>query len=276
MANAPGDLRAPHVVGAQAARALRLELDLGFAPVSGPHLWEVIADRGIDLAFHKFGRQAGDGLYLWDGTRGLMVLNTSGRKALRLRFTAAHELGHHELHRHTVPSVLISDMVVREPNADVPDAIEREAGAFAAEFLAPVEGLRRELRGRDSAEFTPIDVVRLMRTYGLSYESLLWRLQNAAILNPRDRVRLEDEGRGRVRHLEAALGFKEDEQFGPPAPQFLPEQFRLNVLRLHNEGALKTARVAELLRIKESEASQLASEVAQVGPPTDAIDDLLR
>lgn len=257
------ELRAPHIIGEQAARALRLELELGFAPIAD--LWSLIRDRGVDLAFHGFGSDGGDGLYFWNGERGLIVLNTSGRKPLRLRFTAAHELGHHEMHRHTVAKVLLTDQEIR---SDSSDTSEREANAFAAELLAPRAALLRDIEGRDEDSLEPVDVVKLMRRYGVSYESLLYRLMNVGAISSRSRQRLETAGKGQVRNLERALGFDEEAAFGHHG-QSLPEEFVLNVVHLYHEGAIDDERLAELLRKSRASAVELAREVQ----PTAAVND---
>jgi Zn-dependent peptidase ImmA (M78 family) len=274
LADPSADLREPHRIGEQAARALRLELDLAYAPIGGPHLWELIRERGVDLAFHNFGSQGGDGLYLWDGSRGLIALNTSNRKPLRVRFTASHELGHHEMHRYTLENVLLSDKDVMKGSSD---SIESEANAFAAEFLMPEEALRREFAARDPETLEPLDVVRVMRTYGLSYEATLYRLQNSRVITSRRRQELEEAGRGRVIQLEAALGFDERAQFGAPST-LLPEEFVLNAIRLFQSGGIDDDRLTEFLRTKKSDALKLVGEVqplAENGPALAEIDALL-
>lgn len=265
------EFRYPRVAGEQAARALRLEVELGFAPISGSHLWTLIGNRGADLAFHKFGPNAGDGLYLWNGERGLIVLNLSGRKATRLRFTAAHELGHHEMHRHTLSSLILSDANILQADTDV----EKEANAFAAELLAPEAAIRRELEGKRPDEINALEVVRLMRTFGISYEAMLWRLFNSRAVTMADKERLEEEGHGRVQQLERALGFEEQEVFGPPS-EALPEEYVLNTLHIYRDGAIDEPRLARLLRRDEASALRLAEEF-DPGEQTDTaeIDELL-
>lgn len=69
------------------------------------------------------------------GSPPLFVLN-EGMSADRERFTLAHEAAHITMH----------DMPVK------PDDAEREADAFAAEFLMPASEIRHELRGLDMAK----------------------------------------------------------------------------------------------------------------------------
>ncbi len=132
----------PHwLPGKRAAQALRLELNLGFAPVN---VWDVIRDRGVKLARHEFGEGRGDGFYLWHGGRALITINSSER-ASKQRFTAAHELGHHELHRFEADELAIADKNVSNTGGDPREVV---ANAFAGYMLAPDEALRQDLAGR--------------------------------------------------------------------------------------------------------------------------------
>jgi Zn-dependent peptidase ImmA (M78 family) len=72
------------------------------------------------------------------------------------RFTAAHELGHLMLHGDTAPG---------------DHQQEREANAFAAEFLTPRASINHLLPPR--TDFTAL--IRLQRIWGVSVKSLLYR-----------------------------------------------------------------------------------------------------
>lgn len=75
------------------------------------------------------------------GTPPLFVLN-EGMPADRERFTLAHEAAH----------VIMHDMPAK------PEDAEREADAFAAEFLMPANEIRRELRNLDLARAAQMKV----------------------------------------------------------------------------------------------------------------------
>jgi hypothetical protein len=64
------------------------------------------------------------------------------------RFTAAHEIGHFLLHPH---AVMHRDRPVSSPASNRP-ALEREADAFAAFFLAPAKLVRDEFNARFGQE----------------------------------------------------------------------------------------------------------------------------
>src|SRR6185312_1143367 len=117
----------PWQIGERGARALRSELGLGDAPID---IRDVIRRRGVTLAINTFPSEWGDGRYIMKGARCLILLNASLGSAARARFTAAHELGHHELHRDNQDVVVFVDTDIHSPAARKPPH-EREADAFA-------------------------------------------------------------------------------------------------------------------------------------------------
>lgn len=271
----PEEFLEPHVRGARAAHAVRFELGLDTAPIAD--LWDVIEKRGVDLAFHDFGARGGDGVYLWNGERGLIVINAAkGKVPLRQRFTAAHELGHHEMHRRPNEELLAADKNVDDEESD----LEREANAFAANLLAPDRSLRQELVGREPDTIDAIDVVRLMRLYGLSYVAMLNRLVHAGCLRVRDRERLQTVGKeqGAIPRLARAVGFDFEAAF-PPGPP-LPEEYVLKVIDLYRGAVISNRRTAELLRMPAKQAQTLARELAaaqvEINEADPGLDALLR
>lgn len=97
------------------------------AEVSGRNLTEIVRACG-----------SGDGSTTYDPilNRYLVVINYDGRSRARVRWTAAHELGHilagHFLELGT-DAVRVSDLPCMEDEADY----------FAASFLAPIAAIRR-------------------------------------------------------------------------------------------------------------------------------------
>lgn len=84
--------------------------------------------------------------------------------ALRTRFTAAHELGHLLLHTDVIPGDI---------------SHERQADAFAAEFLMPADEIVGELPTRvDLPAF-----LRLQQRWGVSVSALLYRCRELGTLS---------------------------------------------------------------------------------------------
>jgi Zn-dependent peptidase ImmA (M78 family) len=240
----------PWVQGERAARSLRHELGMGFAPAD---IWEVVRRRGVYVALHDFGSGDGDGLYLWRGGEakgvGLIVVNSAKRPA-RQRFTAAHELGHHEMHRFEAADVLIADEDVIEADGDDREAA---ANAFAAYLLAPTEDLK-EVVSTLGAPVTPAVIVGLMRRYGMSYQALAYRLRNTGLIDQKSLDGLLTEGEGRIDVLMKSQGFGEKEGF--PAPPPLPDQLSWGAMELFKARVITEARLAELLHTTVDQAAE--------------------
>jgi Zn-dependent peptidase ImmA (M78 family) len=241
------------LVGQRAAQALRFEEDFGFAPVN---IWDVIRRRGVKVARHEFGQGNGDGLYIWSerDQRGLVVVNASER-ASRQRFTAAHELGHHELHRFEGKDVEIADKNIFDTKSD---PAEIAANAFAAYLLAPSEALQRELNDKKAKDVSAEDVVRLMRQFGLSYEATVYRLNNAGVVNAPTRQRLIEEGEGHVEMLVEQAGFDEETLF--PVGEDVAVQTYEGALRLYRNAVISAERLALILGTSREDAISAAEE----------------
>jgi Zn-dependent peptidase ImmA (M78 family) len=104
----------------------------------------------------------------------LIFLN-GDQPAVRLRFTLAHELGHHWMkHGRMVDSV--------QSLNDWGDPKEVEANAFAAEFLVPKEAVRRFIDEHEEGKVSLDLVVRLAWRFGISAKAALIRLHTADVL----------------------------------------------------------------------------------------------
>jgi Zn-dependent peptidase ImmA (M78 family) len=228
---------------------LRFELGLALAPISD--LWDVVQLRNVDLAFHSFGARGGDALYLWDGQHGLIVANSSKKNnPLRVRFSVAHELGHHEMHRSPNTRFLVADKNIDDEGDD----LEREANAFAAVLLAPDRALQQDVESSGAIDI--VGVVKMMRRYGLSYAALLNRLYDSQCITGAQRTSLK-ASQDRVNEVMRGLGFDPRKTFPVPTEQ-VPPEFVSDVLALHGRGTIGAERVAELLRVSETRAREVA------------------
>jgi Zn-dependent peptidase ImmA (M78 family) len=258
------------VRGVQAAQALRLREQLGFGPVD---IWKLLERLGVSVGLRAFGDKAGDGLYLWEADEPFIVVNTS-KRASRQRFTAAHELGHHEMHRFAADRVLFADEDILQSNATP----EVEANAFAAYLLAPDEGITHALGGRHGGEVMPDVVVELMRTFGLSYEATTWRLVNAGIVSLAERGKLAETPMVEERLRRA--GVDDEESLFPPVSR-LPLRHIDDALRLYEDHVVTSDRLAELLDVTPQDALELAEArgivpASEVPFDEDAVDALLK
>lgn len=152
----PGDPRV-------AARDLRAAWGLPAGPV--PHVVRLLESKGVVVAFLGFfdsGRV--DAFSTVAGGRPIVVLAADKGGSLRARFTAAHELAHLVLHADVIPG-------------DVRH--ERQADAFAAEFLMPAAEIVGELPTRVDLRA----LLGLQQRWGVSVAALLYRCRELGTMS---------------------------------------------------------------------------------------------
>jgi Zn-dependent peptidase ImmA (M78 family) len=168
-------------IGAKRARETRAELGVGSdAPIEC--LLSTVEDRlGVPVAL----------VTLPDGIAGCcwrqgadVVLWVNGLQApVRQRFTLAHELGHLRCGHDGTMAV---DTVETLAGGST-DAREVQANAFAAELLAPADGVRAMLDGEPTLD----DVVLVAARFGISTIAALYRLNTLGLAPRYERLRGE-------------------------------------------------------------------------------------
>lgn len=165
---AGGEVQPGHYAGDPVAAAveLRLQWALGDGPI--PHLVRTMERHGLIITLVPFAGVATKTVDAFSTShlpRPVVVLTPDrADDVYRHRFTAAHELGHLMLHGDTAPG----------------DAVqEREADAFAAEFLTPRAAIVPQLPARIDFH----DLERLGRSWGVAVESLVYRCHEVGTIS---------------------------------------------------------------------------------------------
>lgn len=227
------DLRRTWVDPVAAARALRRHWQLGDGPVR--HLVRRIESNGIVVVTppHGVGSETVDAFSTSQLSRPIIVLTPNrADDVYRHRFTGAHELGHLVMH-----GTATGDPVQ-----------EREADAFAAEFLTPRDNIVSHLPSRVDLR----RLVELARVWGISVHSLLYRCREIGLLSDTAASR----GYQRLRALQDQPGFKAQPIAGFPTeqPSLLRQAFEvasqeaeLSLPALSAELGWSTQRCAALL-----------------------------
>lgn len=150
---------------ADAARMTRTQWQMPAGPVRSIVRW--IEAAGSVVLMADLGNQRVDGLSQWTADHPVIIVN-SANPTDRVRWTLAHEIGHLVLHRE-----------------DATDELEREADAFAAEFLMPELLIRPEL-----SNLTLGKAVDLKRQWGVSLAALIQRAHQLGVLSDSRRASL--------------------------------------------------------------------------------------
>ncbi|MDF4250252.1 XRE family transcriptional regulator [Streptomyces sp. WMMB303] len=222
---------------ARAARELRRHWGLGDGPVT--HLVRRMESHGIVSVMPPSADPSAASVDAFStrAARPLVILTANRADDIyRHRFTAAHELGHLVLHG----------------DATGDSRQEKEADAFAAEFLTPRDSILPLLPKR-------MDLARLAelsRTWGVSTHSLVYRCRELGLISDATASRTYQ----RLRALTGQLGFTPESVSNYPAetPTLLRQAFELateeaglSVARLAHELAWTPERVRELLGVHE-------------------------
>ena len=200
----------------------------------------------------SLGEQASEGASITDAEFPFILVNAD-RPRPRALFTLAHELGH-LLHRDGPTFNVDVDLRARTDG-------ERLANAFAAAFLMPQPEIEQIL---DDHGRTAASLAQMLTEFGVSYESLIYRLHNLRIINAhgRDRLRaagwagmldLLDDGEER-RALLVARGSRPERR--PPA--LLATRCLSGVL----DGAIGAAPLAGLLGVPTDEMIGMIDSIA--------------
>lgn len=169
--------------GLAVARTLRQELGLrDDQPV--PCMLKIAEQRlALEVVLAPL-RSAVSGFYFPE-PRPLIVVN-AGHPVVRQRFTLAHEIAHHAMGHGAAPRIIEAPgSGAADPTTVVAshytavrstDPIEKAANTFAAELIAPIDGVKALIAGW--ADQDPLDqVVRVSSHYGLSAFSTVFKFK---------------------------------------------------------------------------------------------------
>lgn len=242
------------------ANSERNRLGLGDGPIGD--LWGILeTDVGLRIFAMPMRSSRIAGMFLFTEEYGGCIAVNANHPEERRRWTVAHEYAHFLTERHK-PDISVLSAYRRVPES------ERMADAFARFFLMPEAGLVRRvlaMRRAKDKEITTADVLALAHLYKVSFQAMIWRLEE---------LRLAREGTWEKLR---ALGFKPAEarklvSLPPLEPErsLLPRRYELLAAQafeqaLLSEGELArrldTDRVGALLRVRQlTEAPQQSDD----------------
>jgi Zn-dependent peptidase ImmA (M78 family)/transcriptional regulator with XRE-family HTH domain len=215
------------------AKLTRRNLGLAKGPIK--NLTKLVEDNGIFIIFYNFDTKALDGFTMQNSKDLLPIIFLNLQfPGERIRFTEAHELGHHIMHQ-----------VIQNP-----ENIEDEANQFAAEFLMPADDI--------------IDDLRYIGTYKLNMEKMLslkmkWKVSMNALLKRAIDLNVITENQNRYFWMQMSKsGYRTSEPYPLPLEQpsllkELIETYKTDLGYSYNE-------LAELLQISKNNFLKLFEE----------------
>jgi Zn-dependent peptidase ImmA (M78 family)/DNA-binding XRE family transcriptional regulator len=241
--------------GEKVADEERRRLGLGDDPIRD--VFELLEGQGVCLFVRPLRESGISGLFLYDKKIGPCILINGVEHPSRLTFDAAHEYAHVLLDRRLRAHVTLSGQPEEHE-----ELLEVRANRFAAAFLMPAEGIERFLwdldmvRGRHRSDV--VDILYLQRTFGVSYQAALYRLQNLSWIDQAKRKELGDE---QPEVLARVLGLPEEgkadlDRF--EGEKGYPLRYKYLALEAYQREKISLNRLAELLHLDIEDTRELA------------------
>jgi Zn-dependent peptidase ImmA (M78 family) len=238
-----------------AAHALRQELALGHGWVDP---FAALRQRGVVLVRHAVKDEGDlDGNYRLVDDQAFVFVNSS-RPAVRQRFTAAHELGHHELDVASVRANIV--------DADVygVQGTHRDMNFFAAAFLIDQAGA---CQMRDEGLAGEALVAATIARFEVSFKAAAIELKYLHLITTQqydDLVARHADEEFRVGEFVAQFGHTMPT--GPSVSEELDPSFLAMVKRRYERGGLNLTAVAAALRTSMQGAQGWLEEAGAKGP----------
>ncbi len=168
----------------------------------------------------------------------------------RMRWTIAHEYGHFVFDRDK-PGVDYLNPGARKPFS------ERFADAFAANFLMPAEGVRRQFEDAKarSGDVNVGDVCRMANFYGVSMMAMTLRMESLKLIRSGTWEFLKESGI-RVSDIKREAGILDPDQ--KSVIDTFPERYLLLAIQAWNNEEITTNQFAKLVRRPPIQARELA------------------
>lgn len=213
----------------------------------------------VDVMVESLGEDGPLGMALTDPEFPFILINADVIRP-RAMFTLAHELGH-------VLAVDGSEIKIDEDLRGNNDE-ERLANAFAAALLMPERGINSliEEHGRDAK-----CLAMMILSFGVSFESLIYRLHNLQVINAAGRDALKNAG---LHGLLRALGDTEESAMLLAArerpPRKPPHHLTTRCISGIWDGTISAAPLAGLLDV---ETDELVEKLSKAWETADAITE---
>ncbi len=219
----------------------------GLSPV--PDILLMVESAGVHAFVAPLPDGGPQGAYALEQGEPFILIN-SRDAVVRMRFTLAHELGHHVLSH----GVAWDQLIAAEPAAAKgQDPREVAANRFAAELLAPLSAARAWWYRQGADTVTLGHIVRFAAAFGVSATVALLRLAAAGLLRPPRSLHQLQRAIEQGEHLE----LRRDLLLDPFADTLahvgrggtrLPQDMRENLLQAWRGDLLDLERVAARLR----------------------------
>lgn len=236
----------------------RNRLDLGDGPIGD--LWGFLeTDVGLRIFVMEMVNNRIAGMFVYSDDYGGCIAVNANHPEEKRRWSATHEYAHFLTDRFK-PEITVLRNYQRTPFG------ERFADAFARHFLMPSSGLARRfdsMRRAKDTPVTPADVLLLSHLYKVSFQAMMWRLEELKLLPSGTLDMLQSRGfvLSKVRQL-----------VGLPAAaverSLLPHRYQMLVAQAYTRGLLSEGQLAQRMVTDRVDALLRVRELTQEDQPS--------
>lgn len=246
----------PERAADEVASSERLRLGLGDGPIGDP--WSLLeADVGLRIFAFRFESRRIAGMFLYGEALGGCIAVNGNHPEEKRRLTLLHDYAHFLTDRYR-PDIAVLQNARRAPEG------ERFAEAFARFFLLPTAGLTRRfqaMRRSKEGPVTPADLLALAHLFGVSFQALVWRLEELKLLPAGTWDKLRALG-FKVRSAQALVGIPSL----VPARGSLPLRYELLAVQAYASDLLSEGELARYLQTDRVGARRRVQELTEGTP----------
>ena len=233
------------------AVAERHRLGLGDAPIS--QLRDILEqDVGLRIFYLQMPQKYSEVYSYNEQVGGCMAINANHPEERR-RWSMAHGYLHFLAHRQK-PEFHFDGQYQRFPEN------EQLAETFSKYFLMPTSGLLKRFNDmyRTYSKFTPTNLFTLAHYYGVSVETLVYRLEEMELLPTGTGDKLRDRGL-KVRKVQEELGLEQI----PQRIDMMPLHYQHLAIEALDQGLITEGRFADFLSVNRLEARRIAEALRE-------------
>lgn len=235
--------------GKQCAEKERSRLNLGHAPLK--ELDRILEEKcGLKIFYLPIPQEKGIwGMFTYDENKGGCILVNSTPVPGKQLFSLSHEYGHFIFHKSRLGVISFE----QERNTSE----ERIADYFAGEFLMPESSVHDifNMRVKNRKDVTAEDVIFLSDYFGVSFQAMIYRLNNLRLLDNAIKEKLLKETW--IAGVRQSMGMSEPER---SKSKFPPLYIHL-CIKAYQQERITTAKFAEFLGLPLYEAMEIGKKI---------------
>ena len=227
----------------------RKRLDLGQAPLR--NLDRILEEKcGLKIFYLPIPEERGIfGMFTFDENIGGCILINANPTTGNQLFSLAHEYGHFIFHKGRL------GIISFEKEKDTLD--ERLANYFASGLLMPENAVKDifNTRVKNRKEVTAEDVIYLADYFGVSFQAMVYKLNNLKLLSDNKKEELIDETW--VTAVRKSMGISE-----PERGKFkFPSLYLHLCMKAYQQGRITTSKLAEFLELPLYQTIELGRRI---------------